>query len=217
MSLHPLVCADAALAASQNVQVVELLFVGEAVGTNGVKLKLIPAQSVAQARVHLAVGAGDLTGAKPTAAEVEALIKRPNGNSLSATEENIKTGLKALLDEVEVAADNAECIAFAVGGLNACEFVAAELIVTGGDTQDALVLAQTAAAVRIPEPVTLTAGKLAKAGGSGADLDTDKVVLVGGQTNGSACTVAGCFKVIESDKLVLSAANTVKLRLHIKN
>jgi hypothetical protein len=218
MSLHPMVCADASVAASQNAQVLEFFFVGAAPGANGAILSLIAAQSGAQHRVHLAVGgSAAVTAATPSAAVVEALIKRPNGNSLSATEENIKTGVLALLGEVEVAADGAECVAFAIGGLNARDVIAAELVVSSGAVQDSLVLAQTASAVRIPEPVALVSGKLKKADGSGADLDTDKLVLVGGELNGSCSTAVGCFTVAESDKLALSAANTVKLRLTVRN
>jgi hypothetical protein len=218
MSIHPLVCADASVAASQNVQVLEFFFTGAANGANGVILSLIGAQSSAQHRVHLAVGgSAAVTSATPSAAAVEALIKRPNGNSLSATEENIKTGVLALLGEVEVAADGAECVAFAIGGLNAREVIAAELVVSSGAVADALVLAQTASAVRIPEPVALVSGKLKKADGSGADLDTDKLVLVGGELNGSCSTAVGCFAVAELDKLALSSANSVKLRLTVRN
>lgn len=220
MSIHPLVCADASVAASQNVQVLEFFFTGAANGANGVILSLIAAQSSAQHRVHLAVGgSAAVTSAQPTAAVVEALIKRPNGNTLSATEENIKTGVKALLDEVEVAADAAECVVFAVGGLNAHDVLAAELVVTSGAVADALVLAQTASAVRIPEPVKLVSGKLAKdaAATVAADLDTDKLILVGGELNGSCSTAVGCFTVVELDKLALSAANSVKLRLTVRN
>lgn len=218
MSIHPLVCADAGVAASQNVQVLEFFFVGAANGLNGAILSLIGAQSSASARVHLAVGgSAAVTSATPSAAAVEALIKRPNGNSLSATEENIKTGVLALLGEIEVAADGAECVAFAIGGLNARDVVSAELVVTSGAVQDSLVLAQVAAVVRIPEPVALVGGKLKKADGSGADLDTDKMIAVGGELNGSCSTVVGCFTVVESDKLALSSANSVKLRLAVRN
>jgi hypothetical protein len=218
MSIHPLVCADASVAASQNVQVLEFFFTGAANGANGVILSLIGAQSSAQHRVHLAVGgSAAVTSATPSAAAVEALIKRPNGNSLSATEENIKTGVLALLGEVEVAADGAECVAFAIGGLNAREVIAAELVVSSGAVADALVLAQTASAVRIPEPVALVSGKLKKADGSGADLDTDKLVLVGGELNGSCSSAVGCFTVPTVAKLALSSANSVKLRLTVRN
>lgn len=217
MAIHPLVCADAGLAASQNVQVVEFFLQGATVGTNGVKLALLANQSSASNRVHLAIGNGDCSDAKPTAAAVEALIKRPNGNSLSAQEELIKTGLKTFLDEIEPAADGAECIAFAVGGLNVSEIVAAEFVVSTGTVEQSMLLVQAAAAVRIPEPVTLAAGnKLAKAGGTGVDLDTDKVILVGGLNNGSSCTVAGCFTLPEADRLA-QAASIVKLRLYVKN
>lgn len=219
MSLHPSVCADAAVAASQNVQVLEFCFTGPAggVATDGSILSLIPAQAVAQARVHLAVGSGTCATATPSAAAVEALIKRPNGNSLSATEENIKTGVLALLGEVEALADGADAVAFAIGGLNARDVVCAELVVTSGATADAAVFAQTASVVRIPEPVALVGGKLKKANGSGADLDTDKMVAVGGELNGSCSTVVGCFKVLEADKLNIGADNTLILRLSVRN
>lgn len=219
MSLHPVVCADSALAESQNLQVVELVFVGSTVGTNGVKLSLIPAQSIAQHRVHLALGQGSFVDAQPTAAAVEALIRRPNGNSLSATEENIKAGLKSFLDEIETITGANEAVVFAVGGLNVSDLVCAELIVSSGAVEQTLTLSQNAAAVRIPEPVKLVGGKLAKdvAGTVAADLDTDKVILVGGQLNGSACTVAGCFVLPAAARLALSAANTVKLRLCVQN
>lgn len=219
MSLHPVVCADSALAESQNLQVVELVFVGAAVGANGVKLNLIPAQSLAQHRVHLALGQGTFADAKPTEAAVEALIKRPNGNSLSATEENIKAGLKSFLDEIESITGANEAVVFAVGGLNVSDIVCAELIVSSGAVEQTLTLAQNTPAVRIPEPVKLVSGKLAKdaAGTVAADLDTDKVLLVGGQLNGSACTVAGCFVLPAAARLALSAANTVKLRLCVQN
>lgn len=223
MSLHPSVCADAAVAASQNVQVLDFFFVGATNGAAGVTLSLIPAQAVAQSRVLLAVGGSATVGsAQPSAATVEALIKRPNGNSLSATEENIKTGLKAFLDEVEVAADGAECITFAIGGLNARDVVCAELMVTsngaGASAKDPLALAQTAAVVRIPEPVKLVNGKLAKdaAGTVAADLDTDKLIAVGGELNGSCSTVAGCFTLPELDTLSLANAS-VRLRLTVRN
>lgn len=217
MSLHPMVCADAAVAASQNVQVLEFFFVGASLAANGSILSLIAAQSSAQARVHLAVGNGTCATATPSAAAVEALIKRPNGNSLSASEENIKTGVLALLGEVEALADGAEAVAFAIGGLNAREVLAAELVVTGGAVQDALVLAQVSPAVRIPEPVALNGGKLKKADGSAADLDTDKLILVGGEINGSCGSAVGCFTVPTAAKLALSAANSVKLRLTVRN
>lgn len=218
MSLHPSVCADAAVAASQNVQVLEFCFQGAAPGADGAILSLIPAQAVAQARVHLAIGgSATVSQATPTAAAVEALIKRPNGNSLSAAEENIKTGVSALLSEIEVLADGADAVAFAIGGLNARDVVCAELVVTSGSVQDTLTLAQTAAVVRIPEPVALVSGKLKKANGSGADLDTDKMVAVGGELNGSCSTVVGCMKVDTAAKLAVSPSNTVKLRLHVRN
>lgn len=218
MSLHPSVCADAAVAASQNVQVLDFFFAGAANSTAGVILSLIPAQAVAQARVHLAVGGSATVGsATPSAAAVEALIKRPNGNSLSATEENIKTGVLALLGEIEAAADGAECVAFAIGGLNARDVLCAELIVTSGAVQDTFTAAQNGPLVRIPEPVALVSGKLKKADGSGADLDTDKLIAVGGELNGSCSTVVGCFTVTTVAKLALSSANTVRLRLSVRN
>jgi len=218
MSIHPMVCADAGVAASQNVQVLEFFFVGAANGANGVILSLIGAQSSASARVHLAVGgSAAVTSAVPSAAVVEALIKRPNGNSLSAAEELIKTGVSALLSEVEVAADGAECVAFAVGGLNARDVVCAELIVSSGAVQDTFTAAQNGPLVRIPEPVALVSGKLKKADGSGADLDTDKLIAVGGELNGSGSTVVGCFAVATVAKLALSSANTLRLRLTVRN
>lgn len=218
MAIHPLVCADASLAASQNVQVVELFFTGAAPGTNGVMLSLVAAQSSASHRVHLAVGgSAAVTSATPSAAAVEALIKRPNGNSLSATEENIKTGVLALLGEVELLADGAEAVAFAIGGLNAREVVAAELQITSGAVQDCFALSQVGPSVRIPEPVALVSGKLKKADGSGADLDTDKLILVGGELNGSSSTAVGCFTVPAAAKLALTSANNVRLRLHVRN
>ena len=220
MSLHPLVCADAAVAASQNVQVLEFFFTGAAPGANGAILSLVPAQAGAQHRVHLGIGGTSSVGdATPLAPAVEALIKRPNGNSLSATEENIKTGVAALLGEVEPLADGAECVAFAVGGLNARDVVSAELVVTSGAVQDCLGVAQAAALVRIPEPVKLVSGKLAKdaAATVAADLDTDKLIAVGGELNGSCSTVVGCFTIITAAKLALTSANTVKLRLTVRN
>ena len=218
MSIHPLVCADASVAASQNVQTLEFCLVGAAPGANGAILALIPAQAVAQHRVHVAVGgSAAVSSATPSAAVVEALIKRPNGNSLSATEENIKTGVAALLGEVELLADGAECIAFAIGGLNARDVVCAELQVTSGAVQDTLTLIQASAVVRIPEPVALVTGKLKKADGSAAHLGTDKMIAVGGEQNGSCSTVIGCFTLATAAKLALSSANTVKLRLHVRN
>lgn len=219
MSLHPSVCADAAVAASQNAQVLEFFFVGPTggVAANGSILALIPAQAVAQARVHLAIGSGNSSTATPSAAAVEALIKRPNGNSLSATEENIKTGVLALLGEVEALADGADAVAFAIGGLNARDVLSAELVVTSGAVADAAVFAQTASLVRIPEPVALVNGKLKKADGSAADLDTDKLIAVGGELNGSCSTVVGCFKIAEADKLSVDANNTLKLRVTVRN
>ena len=223
MSLHPSVCADAAVAASQNVQILEFFFDGSTNGAAGVILPLIAAQAVASARVHLAIGGSATKGsAQPSLAAVEALIKRPNGNSLSATEENIKTGVKALLDDVAVAADGAACIAFALGGLNARDVVAAELMFTsnGADAfaKDTLSLAQTSAVVRIPEPVALVSGRLKRSATdvTGATLGTDKLVAVGGELNGSCSTVVGVFVLPELTTLPV-AGSTLRLRLTVRN
>lgn len=217
MSINPLVCPDAGLAASQDSVTIELSFVGASLATNGSILALVPAQASAGARVHLAVGNGDNSTAKPSAAAVQALIKRPNGGSLSAQEELIATGVKAALDQIEALADGADAVAFALGGLNVSEVIAAELSITSGAVQDTLTLVQAGPAQRIPEPVTLSGSELVTGDGTALDLDADKIAIVGGLQPGSCSTVVGCVKVPVAAKLALAAGVTVKLKLHVKH
>ena len=217
MSINPLVCPDAGLAASQDAVTIELSFVGASLATNGSILALVPAQASAGARVHLAVGNGTNVTAKPAAAAVEALIKRPNGGSLSAQEQLIATGVKAALDQIEALNDGADAVAFALGGLNVSEVIAAELSITSGAVQDTLTLVQAGPAQRVPEPVALTGGELTMADGTAFDLDADKIAVVGGLEPGSCSTVVGCIKVPVAAKLALAAGTTVKLKLHVKH
>jgi hypothetical protein len=223
MSLHPLVCADAALAASQNVQVIELHFEGAAVGTNGVILKLVAAQSVAQHRVHLAVGNGSRDDAKPSAAAVEALIKRPNGNLLSAVEQSIKTGVEKYLGEIQDKdADGNKGIAFAVGGLNVRDVALVELVVGAGATKPALVLSTSLSSAgvvveRIPDACEITAGALKKNDGAALALATSSLVLVGGAVNGSCATVLGAFAIPTALDLEVAVGKRITLRMHCIN
>ena len=223
MSINPLVCPDAGLAASQDSVTIELSFVGASLAANGSILALVPAQASAGARVHLAVGNGDNSTAKPTAAAVQALIKRPNGGSLSAQEQLIATGVKAALDQIEALADGADAVAFALGGLNVSEVIAAELSITSGSTQDTLTLVQAGPALRIPEPVVLsqaedaTKNNFITGDSSAFDLDADKIAIVGGLEPGSCATVVGCINVPVAAKLDLDANVTVKLKLHVKH
>lgn len=217
MAVHPLVCADAGLAASQNVQVVELHFEGAAVAANGTILSLISAQSSASARAHLAVGNGTGVDAKPSEAAVEALIKRPNGNSLSAVEQNIKTGVRTYLGELQDKdGDGNKSIAFAVGGLNARSVVLAELVI-GTGTVLASVLTVSAPAERIPDACELVGSALKKADGNALALATSSLVSVGGAVNGSACTIMGAFTVPTAANLEIAADKRVTLRLHCVN
>ena len=168
MSINPLVCPDAGLAASQDSVTIELNFAGEAVSAAaGNTLALIPAQASASARVHLGIaGASGKGDAVLGAAAVKALIKRPNGNSLSAQEELIATGVEAAINQVENLADGADSVVFALGGLNVSEVIAAELSITSGAVQDTLTLVQAGPAQRIPEPVVLTGGQLTTGDGT---------------------------------------------------
>lgn len=217
MAVHPLVCADAGLAASQNLQVVELHFEGAAVAANGTILSLISAQSSASARAHLAVGNGTGVDAKPSEAAVEALIKRPNGNSLSAVEQNIKTGVRTYLGELQDKdGDGNKSIAFAVGGLNARSVVLAELVI-GTGTVLASVLTVSAPAERIPDACELVGSALKKADGNALALATSSLVSVGGAVNGSACTIMGAFTVPTAANLEIAADKRVTLRLHCVN
>lgn len=217
MSINPLVCPDAGLAASQDSVTIELSFVGASLAANGSILALVPAQASAGARVHLAVGNGNNSTAKPSAAAVQALIKRPNGGSLSAQEQLIATGVKAALDQIEALADGADAVAFALGGLNVSEVIAAELSITSGAVQDTLTLVQAGPALRIPEPVALSGGELVTGDGTAFDLDADKIAVVGGLEPGSCSTVVGCINVPVAAKLALAAGVTVKLKLHVKH
>jgi len=217
MSINPLVCPDAGLAASQDSVTIELSFVGATLATNGNILALVPAQASAGARVHLAVGNGNNSTAKPSSAAVQALIKRPNGGSLSAQEQLITTGVKAALDQIEALADGADAVAFALGGLHVSEENAAELAITSGAVQDTLTLVQAGPAQRIPEPVALSGSELVTADGTAFDLDADKIAIVGGLEPGSCSTVVGCIKVPVAAKLALAAGVTVKLKLHVKH
>ena len=217
MSINPLVCPDAGLAASQDSVTIELSFVGASLAANGSILALVPAQASAGARVHLAVGNGNNSTAKPSAAAVQALIKRPNGGSLSAQEQLIATGVKAALDQIEALADGADAVAFALGGLNVSEVIAAELSITSGAVQDTLTLVQAGPALRIPEPVTLSGSELVTGDGTAFDLDADKIAVVGGLEPGSCSTVVGCINVPVAAKLALAAGVTVKLKLHVKH
>ena len=220
MAINPLVCPDAGLAASQDSVTIELNFVGAATATNGVKLALVAPQSSAGARVHLAVGgSGSATSALPTPDAVKALIKRPNGGALSAQEQLIATGVEAALGQVEALQDNKFAVAFALGGLNVSEVLAAELVVTSGAVQDTLTLVQAGPALRIPEPVALVGSQLKKADGNALNLVTgeEKIALVGGLEPGSCSTVVGCIKVPVAAKLALAAGVTVKLKLHVKH
>lgn len=219
MAINPLVVPDAGLAASQDSVTIELNFVGVAPGNNGVKLALVAPQSSAGARVHLAVGgAVDSTSALPTAAAVQALIKRPNGDSLSAQELLIASGVESALGEIEtIATDGNDAAVFALGGLNASEVLSAELEVTTSAGVSATKLIQVGPAVRIPEPVALVGGKLKKANGNALDLDADKLALVGGLEPGSAATIVGCVKVTDVSALGIVAGTIVKLKLHVKH
>ena len=217
MSINPLVCPDAGLAASQDSVTIELSFVGASLAANGSILALVPAQASAGARVHLAVGNGTNATAKPSAAAVQALIKRPNGGSLSAQEQLIATGVKAALDQIEALADGADAVAFALGGLNVSEVIAAELSITSGAVQDTLTLVQAGPAQRIPEPVALSGSELVTGDGTAFDLDADKIAVVGGLQPGSCSTVVGCINVPVAAKLALAAGVTVKLKLHVKH
>jgi hypothetical protein len=217
MSINPLVCPDAGLAASQDSVTIELSFVGASLAANGSILALVPAQASAGARVHLAVGNGNNSTAQPSAAAVQALIKRPNGGSLSAQEQLIATGVKAALDQIEALADGADAVAFALGGLSVSEVIAAELSITSGAVQDTLTLVQAGPAQRIPEPVALSGSELVTADGTAFDLDADKIAIVGGLEPGSCSTVVGCIKVPVAAKLALAAGVTVKLKLHVKH
>ena len=219
MSIHPLVCADAALAASQNVQVVELHFEGAALGANGTILQLVSAQRSASARAHLAVGNGTSATATPSSAAVEALIKRPNGNSLSATEVSIRTGVLSYLGDVAaLSGANSKSVAFAIGGLNVRDVQHVELIVGTGSTKLASRISNSDAAARIPEPVDLVVSGsksyLKKADGSAATPATDTVVLVGGSVNGSASTLMCVFTVPAAADFELAAGKRLTVRLH---
>lgn len=223
MAVHPLVCADAGLAASQNLQVVELHFEGATVLATGSILPLVAAQQSASARAHLAVGNGDNSTATPTAAAVEALIKRPNGNSLSATEQNIKTGVATYLSQVQDKDVNGnKSLAFAVGGLNARDVVCAELIVGAGSAAPALVLSVSKSDAnvvveRIPDACELVGSALKKADGTALALATSSLVAVGGAVNGSASTIMGAFTVPTAAALEIAAGKRLTLRLHCVN
>ena len=221
MSINPLVCADGGLAEALNSSVVELSFKGEAVNPAGTgnTLALIPAQSSASARVHLGIaGATGNTAAVLGAAAVEALIKRPNGSSLSAQEKDIAEGVENAIKQVETLVNTQAAVVFALGGLNAREVVKAELLISSGSTKPALELVTSEPSVRIPEPVELDANKeLKKASGAAVDLKTDLIVAVGGQEPGSSSTIVGCFIVPDASELVLEAGVTVKLKLHVKH
>jgi len=219
MAINPLVCADGGLAEALNSSVVELSFEGKDNTANGATLDLIPAQASAGARVHLGIaGASGNTAAVLDAAAVKALIKRPNGNSLSAQEENIAKGVENAIKQVETLVDTQAAVVFALGGLNARDVVKAELVISSGSTKPALELVTPKPSVRIPEPVELDASnELKKAGGAAVDLPTDLIIAVGGQEPGSSSTIVGCFVVPAISELVLAAGVTVKLKLHVKH
>lgn len=218
MAIHPLVCADAGLAASQNVQVVELHFEGAAIAANGTILSLVATQSSASARAHLAVGNGTGVDAKPSEAAVEALIKRPNGNSLSATEQNIKTGVRTYLGELQDKdGDGNKSIAFAVGGLNARSVVLAELVIGTGSAVVASVLTVPGPTESIPDACELVGSQFKKVDGNPLTLAGTSLVSVGGAVNGSACTIMGAFTVPTAANFEVSAGKRVTLRLHCVN
>ena len=218
MSINPLVCADGGLAEALNSSVVELSFEGKDNTANGATLALIPAQKSASARVHLGIaGATGNTAAVLGAAAVEALIKRPNGSSLSAQEKDIAKGVENAIKQVETLVDTQAAVVFALGGLNARDVVKAELLISSGSTKPALELVTSKPSVRIPEPVELDANdELKKASGAAVDLPADLIIAVGGQEPGSSSTIVGCFVVPDASELVIAAGVTVKLKLHVK-
>jgi hypothetical protein len=177
----------------------------------------------------LAVGLGDLSTAKITAAQMSALtgkdVAEPTIGAfspLSAELAKVATGLKAFTDEIEANDDGAQSVVFCIGGLEMKDVVAVTIQQNreSGPAAGVNFAAARVNPVKLYEgiitgdtgsvPSVLGAnGKLVKAvAGTEVDLDTDGAIF-----SPRWKIVAGCFTVAESDNLVLAAGQDLVLRV----
>ena len=222
--------ANSGIVASQSLQTYEFHFAPTgALATNGSVIPLCRAQSAAAGMAFLAVGLGDLSTAKITAAQMSALtgkdVAEPTIGAfspLSAELAKVATGLKAFTDEIEANDDGAQSVVFCIGGLEMKDVVAVTIQQNreSGPAAGVNFAAARVNPVKLYEgiitgdtgsvPSVLGAnGKLVKAvAGTEVDLDTDGAIF-----SPRWKIVAGCFTVAESDNLVLAAGQDLVLRV----
>ena len=224
------VLSTSGVVTSQNLVAYEFHFAPtEALATNGSIIPLARAQAAAAAYAYLAVGLGDLSTAKITAAQMTVLTGKdisepvvfpfaPKASELA----KVATGLKAFTDEIEANADGAQSVVFCVGGIEMKDVVSVTISQNRESGPAAGVNFNSARVNPVKlfegvitgdtgtDPSVLGAnGKLVKAvAGTEVDLDTDGVIF-----SPRWKIVAGCFTVGESDNLVLAAGQCLVLRI----
>lgn len=216
------VIVNSAVATSQNFVTLEFCFQPTgALATNGSILPLCRAQAGVKDKVFCAVGLGDLSTAKLTAAQALALVAKPVDNSgmipeiapSSANISLVATGLKAFTDAIEATADGKRCIAFAIGGVKMSDVVSVELVhANNGNAAGALVCGNTNA-VRLYDTgssVVGATGKLIKDASLTEVALSDKCVF-----SPVFQFVAGTFLITEADNITLAAGDVVTLRVRL--
>jgi hypothetical protein len=173
--------------------------------------------------VYLTVGLGDLSTAKLTAAQAQAVVAKAvqapavgENRPLSSDLVTVASGLKSYLDEIEAAADAADCIGFCLGGVRFSDVVAVTLqqMTEAGPVAGKVINVARNVSTRLYTQGTSPVGsngKLLKAAATEVDFDTD-TLIASPEWN----LIAGSFAVAESDNLVLAAGQDWVLRIVVK-
>jgi len=212
MQVQPL--ADSGLQAALETVTYEFQFVATgALATNGSIVPLCRAQQSAAAKAYLAVGLGDLSTAKISAAQASALVAKSLDQSNTIGEfapkaaelAQVATGVKAFTDAIEANADGKRSIMFVVGGIEMKDVLSISI----RQENEVAFGAAEANPQKLYEATVLgSTNKLLKGASTEVAL-SDKAIF-----SPRWKFVASSFLVVESDNLVLAAGSvfTVQVR-----
>jgi hypothetical protein len=216
------VIVDSAVAVSQNFVTLEFCFQPTgALATNGSILPLCRAQRGVAAKAFCAVGLGDLSTAKLTAAQALALVAKPVDNGgmipeilpLKSNVALVATGLKAFTDAVEATADGKRCIVFAIGGVKMSDVISVDLVHSNNGNAAGGLLCGVSDGVRLYDTASTVVGatgKLIKDASLTEVALSDKLIF-----SPVYQFVAGTFLITEADNITLAATDVVTLRVRL--
>ena len=112
--------SDPAMAQSQDFSTIELHLVSKAAGT---KHTVDEKQASAEDRVYVMIGNGTVD---MTSAEANKLVEDELARDLDTDRTNLSTGMVTYFTNIPAAADDADAIAFAFGGIKATDIIEVE-------------------------------------------------------------------------------------------